>query len=90
MSHIADQTVNQQHPISIYLKVWALLFVLSTLSYLVDYFQLQGYTRPHIHDVKGRTYNQHIYALRLGTLCAQMHVIAATTCHRGADLADVH
>lgn len=32
----------QQHPIGVYLKVWALLFVLSTLSYLVDYFQLQG------------------------------------------------
>ncbi|WDE11256.1 cytochrome C oxidase subunit IV family protein [Thalassomonas haliotis] len=30
------------HPISLYLKVWVLLFVLSTLSYLVDYFQLQG------------------------------------------------
>lgn len=30
------------HPIGVYLKVWALLFVLSTLSYLVDYFHLQG------------------------------------------------
>jgi cytochrome c oxidase subunit 4 len=35
----------QQHPISLYLKVWALLFVLSTLSYLVDYFQFQGLWR---------------------------------------------
>jgi cytochrome c oxidase subunit IV len=35
----------QQHPISIYLKIWALLFVLSTGSYLVDYFHLQGYLR---------------------------------------------
>jgi cytochrome c oxidase subunit IV len=35
----------QQHPIGIYLKIWALLFVLSTASYLVDYFQLQGYLR---------------------------------------------
>ena len=33
----------QQHPISVYLWIWGLLFVLSTLSYLVDYFQLQGY-----------------------------------------------
>jgi len=32
----------QQHPISLYLKVWGLLFVLSTFSYLVDYFHLQG------------------------------------------------
>ena len=35
----------QQHPISLYLKVWGLLFVLSTLSYLVDYFQFQGLWR---------------------------------------------
>ncbi len=35
----------QQHPIGIYLKVWGLLFVLSTFSYLVDYFHLQGYLR---------------------------------------------
>jgi cytochrome c oxidase subunit IV len=35
----------QQHPISIYLWIWALLFVFSTFSYLVDYFHLQGYLR---------------------------------------------
>ena len=35
----------QQHPIGVYLKVWAYLFVLSTLSYLVDYFQVQGVMR---------------------------------------------
>ncbi len=35
----------QQHPIGIYLKIWALLFVLSTASYLVDYFQVQSYLR---------------------------------------------
>jgi cytochrome c oxidase subunit 4 len=35
----------QQHPISLYLKIWGLLFVLSTLSYLVDYMQLQGMLR---------------------------------------------
>ena len=35
----------QQHPIGIYLKIWGLLFVLSTASYLVDFFQLQGYLR---------------------------------------------
>ncbi|MFC5520359.1 cytochrome C oxidase subunit IV family protein [Polaromonas jejuensis] len=35
----------QQHPISLYLKVWGLLFVLSTLSYLVDYFRFAGYLR---------------------------------------------
>ncbi|QRX84695.1 cytochrome C oxidase subunit IV family protein [Glaciimonas sp. PAMC28666] len=35
----------QQHPTSLYLKIWALLFVLSTLSYMVDYLQLHGYLR---------------------------------------------
>lgn len=35
----------QQHPIGLYLKIWLLLFVLSTLSYLVDYFGFQGYLR---------------------------------------------
>ncbi len=35
----------QQHPIGIYFKVWGLLFVLSTFSYLVDYFHLQSYLR---------------------------------------------
>ena len=35
----------QQHPIGIYLKIWALLFVLSTFSYLVDYFHIHGYLR---------------------------------------------
>ena len=35
----------QQHPISVYLWIWALLFVLSTFSYLVDYFHFQGYLR---------------------------------------------
>ncbi len=35
----------QQHPISVYLWIWGLLFVLSAFSYLVDFFQLQGYLR---------------------------------------------
>ena len=35
----------QQHPIAIYFWVWGLLFVLSTLSYMVDYWQFQGYLR---------------------------------------------
>ena len=35
----------QQHPLGIYIKVWAWLFVLSTFSYLVDFFHVQGYTR---------------------------------------------
>lgn len=35
----------QQHPLGVYVKVWAWLFVLSTLSYMVDYYQVQGYPR---------------------------------------------
>jgi cytochrome c oxidase subunit IV len=35
----------QQHPIGIYLQIWGWLFVLSTASYLVDYFHIQGYLR---------------------------------------------
>ena len=35
----------QQHPISTYLWIWGLLFVLSAMSYMVDYLQFQGYLR---------------------------------------------
>jgi len=40
-----SETAGQQHPISVYLKVWGLLFVLSAFSYMVDYFNLQGHLR---------------------------------------------
>jgi len=52
MSHAAtanNQAIphaeGQQHPIRLYLVVWFWLFVLSTCSYLVDYFGFQGYLR---------------------------------------------
>lgn len=35
----------QQHPIGLYLKVWGYLFVLSAMSYAVDYFEVQGVMR---------------------------------------------
>ena len=35
----------QQHPIGLYLKIWMLLFVLSTMSYMVDYFHVAGMLR---------------------------------------------
>ena len=35
----------QQHPISVYFKVWGLLFVLSAFSYMVDYFHVESYLR---------------------------------------------
>lgn len=37
--------VGQQHPLGLYLKIWILLFILSTLSYMVDYIGFQGYLR---------------------------------------------
>ena len=41
MQHTSEAQV-QEHPISLYFKVWGLLFVLSSFSYLVDYMQIQG------------------------------------------------
>ena len=41
----AGHASGQQHPIGVYLKVWLYLFVLSTLSYLVDYFDVEGLAR---------------------------------------------
>lgn len=41
----ATHAEGQQHPIKLYLMVWGWLFVLSTLSYMVDYFQFEGYLR---------------------------------------------
>ena len=35
----------QQHPLSLYLKIWLLLFVLSAMSYAVDYLNFHGYLR---------------------------------------------
>jgi caa(3)-type oxidase subunit IV len=40
-----EQEKGEQHPIKLYLSIWLLLFVLSALSYTVDYLQLQGYLR---------------------------------------------
>jgi cytochrome c oxidase subunit IV len=45
MAHAPAATAHaegQQHPIKLYLIVWGGLFVLSTFSYLVDYFEFQG------------------------------------------------
>ncbi len=40
-----EHAEGQQHPIKIYLWIWLLLFVFSTFSYLVDFYQLQGLLR---------------------------------------------
>ncbi len=44
-AHAEAHPEGQQHPLGIYIKIWALLFVLSTFSYLVDYFHFEGYLR---------------------------------------------
>src|SRR5262245_10059316 len=41
----AHAEVHQEHPIKLYLVVWAWLFILSTCSYLVDYFGIHGHLR---------------------------------------------
>ena len=40
-----SESTGQQHPIGIYLKIWLLLFILSSFSYMVDFFHVQGYLR---------------------------------------------
>ena len=40
-----DHTEAQRHPIAIYLWIWGLLFVLSLLSYLVDYLGFEGFLK---------------------------------------------
>lgn len=41
----APQTPGQQHPLGIYFRIWALLFVLSAASYMVDFFHVEGMLR---------------------------------------------
>lgn len=42
---VAHADTHQEHPIKLYLVVWAWLFILSAGSYMVDYFHVQGYLR---------------------------------------------
>jgi len=43
--HGGSHAQGQQHPLGIYFKIWALLFVLSAASYMVDYMHVQGLLR---------------------------------------------
>ncbi len=45
MAQAEAHAEGQQHPIGIYFKIWGLLFVLSLGSYMVDFYQLEGYLR---------------------------------------------
>jgi len=42
---VAAHASSHDHPIKVYLVVWAWLFILSACSYLVDYFHIQGHLR---------------------------------------------
>jgi cytochrome c oxidase subunit IV len=42
---MTDAKEGQQHPLTVYLWIWLLLFVLSTFSYLVDFYHVQGTLR---------------------------------------------
>jgi cytochrome c oxidase subunit 4 len=42
---MASTTEHELHPISTYLKIWALLFILSSFSYMVDFYEVQSYLR---------------------------------------------
>jgi cytochrome c oxidase subunit 4 len=41
--HASDH--GQLHPLGVYFKIWALLFVLSACSYYVDWAGFEGFTR---------------------------------------------
>ena len=48
MEHAQAQVAeveHQEHPLGIYFRIWILLFVLSSMSYAVDYLEFQGYLR---------------------------------------------
>ncbi len=50
MDHAATTTADghaegQQHPVAVYMYIWVLLFVVSSFSYMVDYFHLHGALR---------------------------------------------
>jgi len=45
MAQGSTHASGKQHPIKLYLVVWGWLFILSTCSYSVDYFGLEGYVR---------------------------------------------
>ena len=42
-SFYPGDAVETEHPFSLYISVWILLFVLSAFSYMVDLMQVQGY-----------------------------------------------
>jgi cytochrome c oxidase subunit 4 len=40
-----EHAEGQQHPLGVYFKIWGLLFLLSGMSYMVEFLEFQGYQR---------------------------------------------
>jgi cytochrome c oxidase subunit 3 len=74
----------QHHPIRLYLVVWVWLFILSTCSYLVDYFQLAGLSalvaHPDLHGAEGRPDRRRLHAHGLGAIGLHLCDPAAADC----------
>ena len=68
---------HQEHPIGLYLKVWGLLFVLSALSYMVDYLQFQGLLRWTLIIVLMLLKAGLIVAIFMHMACERMALICA-------------
>jgi len=65
------------HPLSVYFKVWFLLFVLSAMSYFVDYFGVETYLKWFLISTLGVmkaglivTYFMHMRWERMGLVFA--------------------
>src|SRR3546814_1447665 len=59
----ADAHGHSHHPIIVYLKVWGYLFVLSAMSYMVDYFHVQGVLRSEEHTYELQSLMRISYAV---------------------------
>jgi len=77
MEQVQAQSHAQHPPISTYVKVWVLLFVLSALSYFVDYFEVQETLKQFLVTVFGLmkaglivTFFMHLRFERLGLVYA--------------------
>ena len=82
----------QQHPISIYLKIWILLFVLSTLSYMVDIMGFESYLRwgliLTLHVFKSGIHRCDLHAYGLGAACSGLRDTLPTAMPTGVDCSD--
>ena len=47
-SYYPGATPEAERPLSLYMSVWILLFVLSAFSYMVDYMNVEGYLRAFL------------------------------------------